>query len=110
MLRVLLLPGREALPLVEDQPLLFGLCLHASCGLGMGEMNSARRRRSMTFRVGWPSSSSSQWRSGYAYGELRIGLSKNWLFIVGYRPPPTRSPPGATAEVYPFGSGLRRAS
>ena len=34
-------------------------------GLGMGVMNSARRRFSMIFCVGWPWGSSSQCRIGY---------------------------------------------
>ena len=43
---------------------------------GMGVTNSARRRRSMSWWVGCPSASSSQWRVGYSYGELMIGWVK----------------------------------
>ena len=50
-------------------------------GLGIGVMNFALRRLSMIFWVGCPASSSSQYRWGYAYGEFRIGWSKNGLDI-----------------------------
>ena len=53
-----------------------------------GVMNSALRRRSLIRCVGWPVSSSSQWRAGYAYGELRMGWSKNGLDTPDYPPPP----------------------
>src|SRR5260370_4893350 len=46
-------------------------------GLGIGVMNLALRRWSMTFCVGCPVSSSSQCFLGYSYGEFRIGWSKN---------------------------------
>ena len=69
---VLLLLGREALALVEHEVRLCGgLC--ASSALGIGVMNSARRRFSTICCVGWPVSSSSQCRRGYSYGEFRIG-------------------------------------
>ena len=42
-------------------------------------MKLTSRRLSRTRVVGWPLSSSSQWRSGHSYGELRIGRSKNLL-------------------------------
>src|SRR5690606_20653538 len=45
-------------------------------GFGLGVMNRARRRPSMMRPVGCPSLSSSQWREGYSYGELRIGSLK----------------------------------
>ena len=35
-------------------------------GLGIGVMNETRRRLSMIRFVGWPASSSSQWRDGYS--------------------------------------------
>ena len=45
-------------------------------------MNWAVRRASMMAPVGCPCASSSQWRAGYAYGELRIGRSKKRLSVV----------------------------
>ena len=63
---VLLLLGREPLAFVEDELLLLGGCLCAFFGLGIGVMNSARRRFSMICCVGWPCSSSSQCRAGYS--------------------------------------------
>src|SRR4051812_21996957 len=44
-------------------------------------MNSARRRLSTIFCVGWPSLSSSQCLVGYSYGEYRIGCSKKGFDI-----------------------------
>ena len=53
-------------------------------GLGIGVMNSARRRESPILCVGWPCSSNSQCRVGHSYGELRIGCSKKRLDIVSF--------------------------
>src|SRR5688572_23220178 len=44
-------------------------------------MNFALRRLSIICWVGCPWSSSSQWRVEYAYGELRMGRSKNGLSV-----------------------------
>ncbi len=52
-------------------------------GFGIGVMNSARRRVSRILCVGCPCSSSSQCRAGLAYGEFRMGRSKNGLDMVG---------------------------
>jgi hypothetical protein len=57
-------------------------------GFGIGVMNFATRRVSMICPVGWPSASSSQWRDGYSYGELRIGRSKNALSIRAWEASP----------------------
>ena len=51
---VLLLLGREALALVEDHLVLLARAFFRFFGLGMGVMNSARRRFSMICWVGWP--------------------------------------------------------
>ena len=60
---VLLLGGGKALSLVEDQLLLASPARPALClDLGMGVMNSAPRRLSLTCWVGCPVSSSSQCR------------------------------------------------
>ena len=84
--------GREARALVEDELLLLGAALRFF-GFGIGVMNSARRRRSIRFPVGWPDSSSSQCWRGYSYGELRIGRSKNGLDIrCSFRAQPSRPP------------------
>jgi hypothetical protein len=53
-----------------------------------GEMNAARRRNSWICCVGCPCSSSSQCRLGAAYGEFRIGCSKNGFDMVS--PPQPR--------------------
>ena len=74
---------------------------------------SARRRLSTIFRVGWPPGPSSQCRLGYLYGELRIGLSKNRPFTSIRLPCLWRRrplPPAAAGESNPHAClpGLRR--
>ncbi len=55
-------------------------------GLGIGVMNFALRRISIIRCVGCPYSSSSQCLSGYSYGELRTGCSKNRLSTFNFSP------------------------
>ena len=55
-------------------------------GFGMGEMNSARRRLSTIFRVGWPSPSSSQCPAGIAVRGVEDRVLEE--SVVHVRPPP----------------------
>ena len=48
-------------------------------GLGIGETNATWRRPSATLFVGWPVSSSSQWREGYSVGRVQDRLLEELL-------------------------------
>lgn len=76
---VLLLVARDPLALVKDQRSLRGLARLA--WLGDRRDEDTGRRVSKTCCVGWPVSSSSQYRDGYRYGELRIGCSKKSVLM-----------------------------